>query len=270
MERRIITLAMMTCLIVSSISVASDSDPFKASVGMSQTIEEVILPGSELEVIPIQDQQPFVLRITEAFAHGTAFRYHFVYYGLEPGEYDLTNYLQRKDGTELGEMPALKVNVAGVLPPGQVRPHELPAPEVPRIGGYQLLLGIAAVVWVIGLALLLRSSRRSVSEETAHAAQPKTLADQLQPLVEAAADGSLEDSQRAELERLLLAYWRRKLDVRELSPADAIAALKANPEAGPLLRQLEEWLHHPNPTTTVDIAQLLKPYANVTTHETSP
>ena len=36
-----------------------------------------------------------------------------------------------------------------------------------------------------------------------------------------------------------------------------------HPEAGPLLQQLESWLHRPGPADRVDVAGLLKPYQDV-------
>ena len=40
--------------------------------------------------------------------------------------------------------------------------------------------------------------------------------------------------------------------------------LKAHDEAGPLLRGLEDWLHRPPDTATVDIPTLLEPYRRAT------
>src|SRR5262245_49219942 len=70
------------------------------TVGMSGRMDQVVLPGSELEVKPLEDRRtPVVLRIANVYPHGTAKRYDFVYYGLEPGSYDLRNFLRRKDGS---------------------------------------------------------------------------------------------------------------------------------------------------------------------------
>ena len=43
-------------------------------------------------------RRPVVVRIADVYPHGSAFRYDLVYYGLEPGDYDLTEFLRRKDG----------------------------------------------------------------------------------------------------------------------------------------------------------------------------
>lgn len=264
-----------TILVIAIIAVAATemtglltAAEFGAPIGMNATIEEIILPGSELQVKPIQDDQPIVLRITKAFRHGSSFRYHLVYYGLEPGSYDLSEYLQRKDGSAVGELPAIDVKIHGVLPPGQVKPNALSASKSPMIGGYRLLLGLGAVVWLIGLFLLLRANAKPASDRQGRFdQQPATLADRLRPLVESAANGSLDDTQRADLERLLFVYWRKKLGVQDLPPAAAMAALKADPEAGKLMRQLEIWLHHPAPDPSIDLAALLEPYRSIAAND---
>jgi hypothetical protein len=131
------------------------------SVGMPAQIEQLVLPGSELEVKPLEDRRsPFVLRIKEAYSHGSAIRYDLVYYALEPGEYDLRNYLKRKDGTALGQLPPIVVKVDPILPPGQVEPSPLGLARSPSLGGYRLLLAIGGSLWCAGLAAILLLGRR--------------------------------------------------------------------------------------------------------------
>lgn len=80
-------------------------DREEVQVGIAARLTNRVLPGSELEVAPNEDRSlPIVLRITAVYPHGDSFRYDFEYYGLEPGSYDLTDYLQRQDGTEAGEL----------------------------------------------------------------------------------------------------------------------------------------------------------------------
>ena len=163
---RLTLLAAVLPIILSTASEPQAQDPvaehpvFDSPIGMNATIEEIILPGSELEVKPLQDDQAIVLRITKAFRHGSSFRYHLAYYGLESGTYNLGDYLQRKDGSAVDDLPPIRVKVHGVLPPGQVIPNALKTAKSPLIGGYRLLLGLGAVVWVVGLFLLLRSNRK--------------------------------------------------------------------------------------------------------------
>ena len=83
------------------------------------------------------------------------------------------------------------------------------------------------------------------------------------PLVEDARLGRLPQERRAELERLLLGVWRQRLQLQGQSAAAAIAAMRAHPEAGALLRQLELWLHAPATDGAVDVDALLRPYADL-------
>ena len=83
-------------------------------VGVSTRIEQRVLPGSKLEVIPRTDaRRPIVLRILASFPHGTAHRYDFEFYGLEPGEFDLKDYLRRVDRTSTTDLPAISVKISG-------------------------------------------------------------------------------------------------------------------------------------------------------------
>jgi hypothetical protein len=75
--------------------------------------------------------------------------------------------------------------------------------------------------------------------------------------------GRLPPAKLAELERALVQYWRRRLNLDDLSPVASIAELRRHPEANPLIRQLETWLHRPGGEQTVDINELLEPYRNV-------
>ncbi len=216
------------------------------SVGMTGQIDQLVLPGSELEVRPLEDRRaPFVLRITDVYPHGSAFRYDLVYYGLEPGRYDLRNYLRRKDGSALGELPPVLVQVEPILPPGQVEPSPLELAPSPRLGGYRWLLALGGSLWCAGLVAIVVLGRRRVSEAVSNAGKPATLADRLRPLVDAAVAGTLDQGQQAELERLLIGYWRKRLGLEQQSPSGAMAALRAHPQAGALIRTLEDWLHRP-------------------------
>jgi hypothetical protein len=239
-------------------------DQRTATVGMSGRIDQVVLPGSELEVKPQEDtRDPVVLRITNTYPHGTAFRYDFVWYGLEPGTYDLARYLRRKDGTPLTGLPPLKVEVQSVLPPGQIEPNRLEPSATPWLGGYFTTLAVLFCVWLLGLWAILFYRRGTKAATAAAANQPLTLADRLRPLVEGAVAGKLSQKELADLERTLLAYWRRRLRLEEQSPAAAIVELRRHAEAGPLLEQLEVWLHRPGPSGGVDVAGLLRPYQSV-------
>lgn len=232
------------------------------TVGMRSRIDELVLPGSELIAAPAQPEDPVVLRVLAVRPHGTAFRYDFEWTGLEPGAHDLAKYLVRKDGSPNTGLPPIPVAVASVLPKSAKEPGELAPTPPPALGGYRTLQWAFGVAWGVGLLAILFVGRRWRRKSVAAAAEP-TLADRLRPIVEAVAGGRAAEAQKAELERLLVMFWRHRLGLRDERASAAIEAIKRHPEAGALLRQLEVWLHMPSPPQPVDVKALLAPYRAV-------
>ena len=192
------------------------------------------------------------------------------YYCLEPGDYNLAQYLRRADGSAIDDLPEIKVTVQDQLGAGQVKPNELITKATPRVGGYKLWLILGAIVWLIGLLAILFVGRNKLTAEE-KAAKRLSLADRMQPLVEEAMRGELSGPKQAELERMLLTYWRGKLDLNDTVASEAIVTLRNHETAGELLRQLEGWLHLPaDRRQTVDVAELLKPYKNVRASDIQP
>src|SRR5262249_48303797 len=65
-------------------AVARAEDKRTTTVGMPARIDQLVLPGPELEAKPVEGKAPIVLRVVATYPHGTAFRYDLVYYGLDP------------------------------------------------------------------------------------------------------------------------------------------------------------------------------------------
>jgi hypothetical protein len=254
----LLLVSLAPCPLASPVRAATET-----TVGVTGRIEQLVLPGPELEAVPYEDRKtPVVLRMVRAYPHGTAFRYDLEYHGLEPGSFDLKNYLRRKDGSSTADLPPIPVRVAALLPPGQVQPNALEVRKSPRLGGYRTLLILGGVGWALGLLAIVYFGflRRKQGPAAGEAAVPLSLADRLRPLVEGAIAGQLSQPQLASLERTLLAYWRKRLHLEQTDPARAIETLRGHAEAGPLLEQLEAWLHRPGAAPAVDPVRLLQPY----------
>jgi hypothetical protein len=221
----------------------------------------ISLPGAPLKTIPLDPKAPMTVRIADALPRGTLTQYDLRYIGQVPGIYDLRKYLAREDGSAMSDVPTIEVRVAGLLPPnhsGHLASRG--EPGFPAMGGYRRLLMVLGIAWVAILIPLWLSGRKTVMISEEDSTAPLTTADRLRPLIAQATSGKISDDEKAQLERLLLAHWRERLALHEVEPAVAMTQLRAHPEAGALLRTLEDWLHRPPGSATVDLDRFLAPY----------
>jgi hypothetical protein len=261
-RKRLTTLALAVLLFAASRLVAAADFISESSVGFPVRLQQLVLPGSELEAVPWDDKTLVVVQIEAVYPHGTAFRYDLVYHALEPGEYELRKFLRRKDGTLADDLPPLPVKIKSLLPPGQVRPHQVAFGRLPQLGGYRTLLAVGAILWIAGLVwIVYPRGGRKVAQD----AEPErqSLAERLRPLVTRAMRGELSTAELAELERALEGYWRRRLRLEHLPAAEAVSQMRRHPEAGPLVTQVETWLHRPGGDREVDVSAILLPYQNL-------
>lgn len=257
-----------TALAALSLSLGITTHAAPRGVGMNGEVRDVLLPGPELRVKPDPEgRSPVVVRIAATYPHGTAgFRYDLSWFAYEPGAHNLADYLERLDGTPAQGLPAVTVQAESILPPGPPGMLADFSAPVPRLGGYRTLLIVGGAVWAAGLIALLcwRRPRPAAATDTLTAEPP--LADRLRALVDQARSGSLDANGKAQLERLVLGFWREKLQLTQVPIPEAVRTLRDHPEAGGLLRQVEEWLHSGRSTAREsDVAALLSPYLGATT-----
>lgn len=257
-------------VLVTAFVVAQAKDQRKATVGMRAYIEQVVLEGSELVPAPADTSTQVVVRVVKTWPHGQHLRYDLEWVGFEEGRYDLLDYLVRKDGSPATSLPSIEVKVVSLLPAEAFEPSDIDPAATARLDGYSTTQIVTGVFWVAGLLAILFVGRKRVVKP-APLPPPPTLADRLRPMVEMVANGEADTAQKAELERLLVAFWRVRLDLGSVRAVDAIMAIRRHDEAGALLRQVEAWLHAPvPPTKSMDLAGLLRPYGSVTAESLKP
>jgi hypothetical protein len=231
------------------------------TVGMEGYVQ-IMLSGTLLEARPVEPKAKLLLRVADARPHGILFDYDLRYIGFVPGKYDLRDYLIRKDGSSTNDLPKIPVEVTGLLPVkhrGELVPQE--TSTLPSLGGYKGTLIAVAIVWaVLFVPLWLTRRKPKAIEAPKVEAKPLTLANRLRPLVVRAVEGKLSRDELAQLERMLLNYWREKLGLREESMIEAVQKLRQHPQGGELLREMENWLHRPPGSAKVDVNALLAPY----------
>ena len=223
---------------------------------------ETNLPGTLLVPRPVDPKAPVLVRVADSRPHGTLIAYDLRYIGLEAGTYDLRPYLVRADGSATNDLPPLPVKFLSVLPPK----HDgllLPTAASPwkRLGGYHVVAVMATTLWVLLLVPILLRPRPAEGPVAEVPPPPPTLADRLRPLLDRAAAGTLDVDGKAQVERLLLGHWRQRLALDDAPMAEALVRLRAHPEAGVVLRALEEWLHRRPSGVRPDLEPLLKRYS---------
>jgi hypothetical protein len=255
-KNSIVSFVIVSCCVTAIVAEENRSP----TVGTSGRIEQIILPGTELLARPLDnDRLPIVVRIVNVFPHGNSFRYDISFYGLEPGKYDLAKYLVRKDGSSTADLPEIPVEVISLLPPGQIEPNDLPNSMISRLGGYTIVLIIATTFWFVMLAGLILLGHKK-KKQAAIRERPLTLADLLKPRIQQAINNELDPKQYAELERMLFAFWRKRLNLENMSSAEAIQLIRSDEKAGPLMNQIEQWLHNPDREEQLELASLLEPF----------
>lgn len=246
------------------VAIAEEKAP-ERGIGIEGDVS-ITLDRPDYQAKPLDDRTPLILRIESVRpAADGKFVYDFHYMGLEPGQYLLRDYLIRPDGSPAMEVGGISFTAQSVLPPehdGKLNSY-VPRP-FPWFGGYRIALAAFAVFWVLGLiAFAWFGRRRKVLLDESPEPPPPTYAERMRPFVEAAAAGNLSAAGQAELERLMTGYWREKLQLPEQRMADELASLKRHPEAGELIRALEQWLHRPGGASPAEVRNLLEPYRSL-------
>jgi len=255
-------LLLVAFLLLSMTMVGIAQDSTSPTVGKAGTISELILPGSELLAKPIEQESPMVVRIIQSIPHGDSFRYQLRFHGLEPGKFDLADWLIRADGTSTDGLPEIPVEIKSLLPPGQIEPNSLETGWLPRLGGYRNVMIAAIVLWSLGLlALIFLGRKQSRPEQQQEARQ--SLAELLEERLQSAVDNQMPKEQYAELERMLFAFWRKQLGLESAPAVDALRKIHEHKDAGPLMKQLEQWMHNPQADKRVDLGKLLTPFRDL-------
>ena len=198
--------------------------------------------------------------------HGSSYEARFI--GNREGRFDLREYLEHADGTPPNDLPSMPVQIVSMLPKDQrsdLFDSTIYRPKI--VGGYRFAWILGGLLW-IAIPCILWGIRHwnqpPVAPEGPEIKEP-TVAEQLRPLIEAAAHRLLSTAEKGRLELLLYHFWRERGALTQDNMADSIRKLRTLPEAGELFRVVETWLHSNPEDTSVDrspeaILAILKTY----------
>ncbi len=234
----------------------------ESTVGMMRRITQIYFEGPELTLKTMESQNDsVVIRIDAVYPHGSGFRYDLTWSADLPGEFNLLDSLRRSDGSDVTNLPPLKVTVRSVLAPDRLIPNPVQAPPARWVGGYYAVARLFWILWWSGLATMIFFwvRKRSQCEVTERPAAEQRL-DDIRKLIEQALQGeqfSAED--RSRIERLTVAFWVDQKQLHDQSPRQVFHLLQEDPDAGPLLAELERWLYDRPSADQRYITELLEP-----------
>ncbi|MEW4452036.1 hypothetical protein AB1L30_05060 [Bremerella sp. JC817] len=216
-----------------------------STVGIPSVLRDVEIPGPLLETRPIENSMtPVVVRVLAAKRADQGFRYDFEYYALEPGQHNLIDYLTPAEGEPLAEPSELWVQVTSELTENQsLSLQGILFRATSWFRTYTVLFWMAVIGWIAGLVWILRVGKKKEAPAVAPQ-QIQTPWARLQEKIGHKPIEELTGSEKAEIERLVYTIWYR-LKGSDQSASEAFVALKQDPDAGPMLLKLEQWLHVP-------------------------
>lgn len=255
---------LLLCLLPVSAFAGATPDATPGDIGLERTPARITLSRGDYAVVPQDDAAPVLLLVESVTPEKSGgFTYAFRSLGFEAGEYRLADYLVHPDGTPAVELGDRSLKVSGLLLPDHNGALNAFSPTpTPGFGGYRTALFAVIALWVVALpALVFIGRKRKVVAAVAPVVPVPSRAERMRPFVLAAAEGRLDASGRAELERLMTGHWRETLGLPDERMGDIFAAMRRHSDAGPLLKALERWLHDPRGATPGEIDTLLAPYA---------
>lgn len=235
-----------------------------ATRGITGTVTIVIDDGSLRGRSDLNLDSPLLVRVAEiqTLADGHV-EYDLEFIGINPGVFDLRDVLMLDDKSGTERLLPIAIEIVTNL--ASDAPSDLAMTAPPRLGiggGYVNWLLAIGVAWIAVPCIVIMRRLLRTRETAVVPPHRPTLAEQLAPLVEAAASRTLTVSEQGRLELMLCWHWQERLDLDEPRPA-AVAHLRHHEVAGTLLRAVESWLHDPraDSPSRSEIASLLQPYA---------
>ena len=258
---------MIALMVSAAVTLPAWAEPgavsaLQCKVGMEMSVE-IQHRGLPLRATDGDDGNVCV-RLTTIGSVGDVRRYLIAFIAEEPGEYDLSQHLEQEDGQPAKLSTAVRIQVSSGRPKTTGWGLERPANDkLPALGGYRSTMMILVLVWIaVGIWMLYQKWSRRQRKKPAPL-PPLTLADQLRPLIASALLGQLSSSEEARLERLLITYWRARLELTNERTVTVVEQLRSHPDAGTLLGALDRWLHYPPSRRDADIESHLRPYHDV-------
>ena len=227
------------------------------NVGMVKRFK-VTLPGELLVAVKVDEKAPAMVRIISWNKGSEGYSYDLEFIGLEPGKYNLMDYLRKASTLEAVDLPEYSLEVDTVLSEdfkGELLDFQNSVETLTP--WYKRLNTVLIILWGILLPVIILVGRKKKKIEEVEIVKEKTLSEKIYELLD-----SLEDKSSKELwqkvEGLILKHWRYRKGLEGLPAHEAIIKLKADGEAGPFIVKLEQGLHSKNLKNEQQVAALIR------------
>ena len=230
-------------LLVACLAAPSDAPPPPTRVARGTVAAfEIEHPGGPLRAKALRDgTSPVLVRVNPL---GEA-RHLVECFGIVEGTFDLVPYLEQADGRPPRDLDPIRVEVFTQLPPNPGTDlFGLPEPRLALEGRSRLLLAAIAVAWIAFpiAAIVRRRLRRIETPPVANAPIEPTALERVRAILDDARRSPLDIAQRGRLELLLLRALR-DAGGGSGTIAEAIARLRRDRDAAPVVLEVERWLH---------------------------
>jgi hypothetical protein len=218
--------------------------------------------GPELIVQPYRFGVPVNLRIARVIENDGLRTYDIRYMLNTAGEFDICKYLAAKDGSQLTDLPAFKVLGLGHLSQNMdQRIQEVETMGIDIWHYYYECIAAVITLWLIWLLLLIFYGREK-PELPEEAVPVETFYDVLSAYLAKLEDKTLDDKGKAQLEMLLINWWREQLGYGDLEMHEVVRRIGRDSSAAPAFHAIQQWLHNPrNSVGTDELLASLRPYS---------
>jgi hypothetical protein len=246
----------LACLVLCAVAAAivvfvrrPAEQPLASGHDVPLGVEEAVIiryGGPRLVARPYRRGASVNVRIADEVQAGAMRVYDVRYVVNLPGEFVLTEYLMSVDGRPIDDLPAFRVRGLTSL----TKDIETRIREIEAVGVhiwhwyYETLvgLGIAWVLWLVGLILVGRPKRPPAPEPLP---PEPSLVDQIVRFLQALSQGKLSVDEQARLELLLLRHWRERLSLQQRRMRAACLEMRRDGTVGQAYQALQDWLHNP-------------------------
>ena len=228
-----------------------------SGVGLVKRVK-VSFPGELLVAAKVDDKADAMVRIISYKKSAAGYDYELEFTGLEPGRYNLIKYLRTASRNEEVQLEEYPVEVSTSLDEsfkGELLDFQKSVPTL--VPWYKKLNYVLIALWILLLPLIILYGRKRKKVEEVKVIVEKSLSEKICELLT-----SLEGNSTRELwqriEGLIFQHWCERKSLKGLPMHEAILKLKADSEAGPFIRKLEEGLHSKDCKNEKEIVELIK------------